>query len=66
MVIEVHHVKGDPAWLTHEDRDARFGWSCSECKVRYLWSRSWSYAGPIEEDGGYICLDCAHRLGLIW
>ncbi|KKN28858.1 hypothetical protein LCGC14_0849980 [marine sediment metagenome] len=65
MVIKVHHVKADPLWLGHEERDARFGWTCPECKVQYYWSQSWSYAGPIE-DGGYICLDCAHRLGLLW
>lgn len=67
MVIQVRRVEGNSSWLTHEERDKSFGWYCPECKVRYLWSQSWSYAGPIANHSvGYICLDCAHRLGFVW
>jgi len=65
MVIKVYHVKGDLTWLGHEERDKSLGWCCPECKIHHLWSQSWSYAGPTE-DGGHVCLDCAHRLGLLW
>ncbi len=50
MVIKVYHVKGDLKWLGYEERDKSLGWSCPECKVHYLWSQSWSYAGPTENE----------------
>jgi hypothetical protein len=65
MVIKVYHVEGDPSWLEHEGSNKILGWICPECKVQFLWSRSWSYIGPTEE-GDWICLNCGHRLGLIW
>ena len=67
MVVKVYHVVGDMSWLGHEERDDGFGWSCPECKVRYLWSQSWSYIGHSTDKGiAFICLACAQRLGLIW
>jgi len=67
MVVEVYHVEGDPSWLRHEESNENLGWACPKCKVNYLWSQSWSYIGPLEDERNcYICLDCGHRLGLIW